>query len=327
MSKAIKNKSIVTVDNIQNRIYTIRGVQVMLDSDLAEMYEVETKNLNRAVSRNIDRFPEKFRFQLTQNEFEEYEKSLRFQNGTSKNEDESLRAQNATLKGNHGGRRYLLYVFTEQGVSMLSAVLRSDTAIKVSIKIIEAFVEMRKFISQNANLFQRVNNIEQKQIASDIKQLETDNKIDVVLDAIEAREINPKQGIFYDGQVFDAYSLLANIVRIAKKSIILIDNYVDDSVLNLFTKRKKDVEVTIYTKNISKTLKQDLIKFNKQYDTIEIKKFNKAHDRFLIIDEKEIYHFGASLKDLGKKWFTFSKLDIENMNVLERLKKETGDNP
>jgi phage regulator Rha-like protein len=173
MSKAIKNKSIVIVDNIQNRIYTIRGVQVMLDNDLAEMYEVETKNLNRAVSRNINRFPKKFSFQLTQNEFEEYEKSLRFQNGTSKNEEESLRSQNVTLKENHGGRRYLPYVFTEQGVSMLSAVLRSDTAIKVSIKIIDAFVEMRKFISQNANLFQRVNNIEQKQIASDIKQLET----------------------------------------------------------------------------------------------------------------------------------------------------------
>ena len=204
---------IIQIQNIKNHIFTIRGVQVMIDSDLAEMYGVETKNLNLAVKRNIDRFPEKFRFQLTKEEYEDFlrfqfvtskENSLRSQNATLEKNDEVLRLQNETSKEKRGGRRYLPFVFTEQGVSMLSAVLRSETAVKVSIQIIDAFVEMRKFISQNANLFQRINNIEQKQIASDIKQIETDTKIDAILDAIEEKEIKPKQGIFYDGQIFDA---------------------------------------------------------------------------------------------------------------------------
>ena len=279
MSKAIKNNSVVIADNIQNRIYTVRGVQVMLDHDLATLYEVKTKVLNQAVKRNVDRFPEQFMFQL------------------SKKEYKFIRSQFVTLKIGQGQhRKYLPCVFTEQGVSMLSAVLKSDVAIEVSIKIIDSFVQMRHFLSQNAEIFTRLKRLEKyKEVSS--KQLE------IVLKALEDKTIKPKQGIFYDGQVFDAYSLLTDIVRISKKSIILIDNYVDDSVLQLFTKRNKGVAVTIYTKNISKTLKQDLIKFNKQYDTIEIKKFDKAHDRFLIIDEKEVYHFGASLKDLGKKWF------------------------
>ncbi|MCK5536896.1 MAG: ORF6N domain-containing protein [Bacteroidales bacterium] len=315
---------IIQIDSVQNRILTIRGIQVMLDSDLAELYGVETKNLNRAVSRNKERFPRKFRFQLTQIEFDEYKKSLRFHFGTSKSED-SLRLQIETSKEKRGGRRYLPFVFTEQGVSMLSAVLRSETAIKVSIQIIDAFVEMRKFISQNVNLFQRINNIEQKQIASDIKQIETDNKIDAVLDALEDKSIKPKQGIFYDGQVFDAYIFIADLIKYAKKSILLIDNYIDETVLQLFTKRKKNVSVTIYTKNITKILKQDLLKHNSQHPKIEIEKFAKAHDRFLIIDETTIYHFGASLKDLGKKWFAFSKMDIEAIEMIANLKNGGGD--
>ncbi len=301
-------EEIIQIDNIQNRIFTIRGVQVMLDSDLAEMYGVETKNLNRAVSRNKERFPEKFRFQLTQIELGEYENSLRFHNGTLE-------------KGRGKHRKYLPHVFTEQGVSMLSAVLRSETAVKVSIQIIDTFVKMRKFISQNANLFQRVNNIEQKQIASDIKQLEADNKIAAILDALEDKSIKPKQGVFYDGQVFDAYIFAADLVKSAKKSILLIDNYIDDSILQLFTKRKQNVSVTIYTKNITKILKQDLLKHNSQYPKIEIKKFVKAHDRFLIIDETTVYHIGASLKDLGKKWFAFSKMDMEAMEMITKFKR------
>jgi hypothetical protein len=332
-----KNK-IVPINIIQNRICTIRGVQVMLDSDLAEMYDVETRVLNQAVKRNINRFPEKFRFQLIQNEFVEYEEFLSFQNGTLKKEDEILKSQNATFEKNsvnlksqivissseHGGKRKLPFVFTEQGVSMLSAVLRSKTAVKVSIQIIDAFVEMRKFISQNATLFQRINNIEQKQIASDIKQLKSDNKIDAILDAIEARDIKPKQGIFYDGQVFDAYIFIADLIKSAQKSILLIDNYIDETVLQLFTKRKKNVAVNIYTKNITKILKQDLEKHNKQHPKIEIEKFTKAHDRFLIIDETTVYHFGASLKDLGKKWFAFSKMDMEAMKMIANLKNGGG---
>jgi len=298
---------ISTIDNIQNRIFTIRGVQVMLDNDLAEMYQVDVKRLNEQVKRNIDRFPEKFRFQLTKQEFE------------------ILKSQFATSSSKHGGKRKLPFVFTEQGVSMLSAALRSETAIKVSIQIIDAFVEMRKFISQNANLFQRINNLEQKQIASNIKQLKTDNKIDAILDAIEAREVKPKQGIFYDGQVFDAYIFVADLIKSAEKSILLIDNYIDETVLQLFTKRKKNVSVTIYTKNITKILKQDLAKHNSQHPIIAIEKFTKAHDRFLIIDDNIVYHIGASLKDLGKKWFAFSKMDMEAMEMISNLKNGGGD--
>jgi len=312
------NNQIIKVDNIQNRIFTIRGVQVMIDSDLAEIYGVETKNLNLAVKRNIDRFPDKFRFQLTQIEFDEYEKSLRLQNETSKTDD-SLRLQNETLKKGRGGRRYLPFAFTEQGVSMLSAVLRSETAVKVSIQIINAFVEMRNFIFQNANLFQRISNIEQKQISTDIKQIETDNKIDAILNALEDKSIKPKQGIFYNGQVFDAYVFVADLIKSAKKSILLIDNYIDESVLQLFTKREKNVRVTIYTKKTTKILEQDLEKYNSQYPKIEIIKFTKAHDRFLIIDKTVVYHFGASLKDLGKKWFAFSKMEMKAMEMITEI--------
>ena len=322
---------ILQIDNIQNRIVTVRDVQVMLDSDLAEMYDTGTKNLNLAVKRNINRFPDKFRFQLTQIEFDEFEKSLRLQNETLKHSDKFLKVQNDTLENTdslksqpskkHRGkhRKYLPYVFTEQGVSMLSAVLRSETAVKVSIQIIDAFVEMRKFISQNANLFQRINNIEQKQIADDIKQLETDNKIDAILNALENKSIKPKQGVFYDGQVFDAYIFIADLIKSAKSSILLIDNYIDETVLQLFTKRKKNVSITIYTKNITKTLQQDLRKHNAQYPNIEITKFSKSHDRFLIIDKTTVYHFGASLKDLGKKWFAFSKMEMAAMEMISNL--------
>ncbi len=313
-----KNK-IIQISNIRHRIFSVRNVQVMIDSDLAEMYGVETKNLNLAVKRNIDRFPDKFRFQLTQIEFDEYEKNLRFQFGTSKNNN-SLRLQIETSKDKRGGRRYLPFVFTEQGVSMLSAVLRSKTAINVSIQIIDAFVEMRKFISQNANLFLRISNIEQKQISSDIKLIETDNKINDVLDALEEKDIKPKQGIFYDGQIFDAYLFIANLIKSAEKSICLIDNYIDETVLLLFTKRAKNVAVTIYTKNFTKILKQDLEKHNSQHQNIKIIKFNKAHDRFLIIDETNVFLFGASLKDLGKKWVAFAKMNINAMEMINKIR-------
>ncbi len=285
---------IVNELDIQSRIFTIRGMQVMFDVDLAEFYGVETKNLNRAVKRNIDRFPENFRFQLQEDEYDDF---LRFQNGTS-----SL----------HGGRRYLPYVFTEQGVSMLSAVLRSKTAIEISIKIIDSFVNMRKYISGNPLIFQRLDRLEQK-------QFQTDTKLDKVLDAIEDKTTKPKQGIFYDGQVFDAYVFVSDLVKGAKKSIVLIDNYVDESVLTLFSKNQ-DIDVTIYSKNISKQLKLDLEKYNTQYKPIALKTFKESHDRFMIIDEQKVYHFGASLKDLGKKWFAFSKFDVGAFEMLGRLK-------
>lgn len=306
------NELIIDNQTIQDKIYTIRGVQVMLDEDLAVLYGVETKNLNKAVNRNMDRFPEKFRFQLTQEEYD----NLKFQIGTS-SLDASLRSQFVTLEKQHGGRRYLPYVFTEQGVSMLSAVLRSKTAIEVSIKIIDSFVNMRKFLSQNASLFTRIDSIEKRQISYEIKN---DTKVDAILNAIEEKGTPQKQHIFYDGQIFDAYFFVSDIIKSAKSSIKLIDNYIDESTLVLFTKKDAKVDMKIYTKTISKQLKLDLEKHNAQYPKIDIEIFDLSHDRFLIIDEKDIYHFGASLKDLGKKWFAVSKMDINSFELLGKLK-------
>lgn len=306
------NELIIDNQTIQSKIYTIRGVQVMLDEDLAVLYGVETKNLNKAVNRNMDRFPEKFRFQLTQEEYD----NLKFQIGTS-SLNASLRSQFVTLEKQHGGRRYLPYVFTEQGVSMLSAVLRSKTAIEVSIKIIDTFVNMRKFLSQNASLFTRIDSIEKRQISYEIKN---DTKVDAILNAIEEKGTPQKQHIFYDGQIFDAYLFVSDIIKSAKSSIKLIDNYIDESTLVLFTKRDTKVDMKIYTKTISKQLKLDLEKHNAQYPKIDIEIFDLSHDRFLIIDEKDIYHFGASLKDLGKKWFAVSRMDINSFDILGKLK-------
>ena len=235
--------------------------------------------------------------------------SLRFQNGTL-NRMDNLRFQNGT--SSHGGRRYLPNVFTEQGVSMLSGVLKSETAIKVSIQIINAFVSMRRFISKNAEIFRRLDGVERKHI-------EYDKKFEKVFDAIEKKDFVKRQGIFYDGQIFYAHKFISDIIRSAEKSIILLDNYIDDSVLTLFTKRKNDVKVTIYTKEISKQLKLDLKKYNSQHGVILIKEFKESHDRFLIIDDKMVYHIGASLKDLGKRWFAFSRFDKKTIEILKRL--------
>lgn len=245
---------IVNADKLQGLIYSIRGVQVMYDSDLAELYGVEIKRLNEEVKRNRERFPEEFMFQLTDEEFA------------------FLRSQNATLETGRGShRKYLPYVFTEQGVAMLSAVLRSKTAVKISIQIIKAFVAMRKFITTNAQIFHRLDAVEQKQLEH---KAETDEKFDRIFNAIESKEITPKQGVFFDGQIFDAYKFVSDLIRKAKKSIIIIDNYIDDSVLLLLTKRKKSVTVKIFTKTISKQLALDVKKYNSQYPPVEIKKFN-----------------------------------------------------
>ncbi len=287
-------------EDIKNKIYTIRGMQVMLDRDLASLYGVETKVFNQAVKRNIERFPENYRFQL------------------SKEEYESLRSQIVTLSLNSQGEwgkhtKYLPYVFTEQGVSMLSAVLKSKIAIEISIKIINSFVNMRKVISSNSLIYQKLDDLEKKQILND-------EKFEKLFNALEDKSSKQTQGIFYDGQIFDAYSFVSDLIRSAQHKIILIDNYVDDSILTQFSKNQ-NVDVIIYTKNISKQLKLDLEKYNSQYKGIEIKRFENSHDRFLILDGKEVYHIGASLKDLGKKWFAFSKLDIRSFDILSRLEK------
>ncbi|ANI89745.1 DNA-binding protein [Arachidicoccus ginsenosidimutans] len=292
----MENKPTINPMEIKKLIYTIRDKQVMLDSDLATLYQVETKNLNKAVKRNIERFPEKFCFQLTNDEAD----FLRFQIGTS--------------NVGRGGRRYLPYVFGEQGIAMLSAVLRSDVAVRVSIDIMDAFVEMRRMLISNASLFHRLDKME-------IRQLETDQKIEEIFKALESDKLQSDKGIFYNGQVFDAYTFVSDIIRNAESSIILLDNYVDDTVLTLLGKRKTNVTATIYTKSISNQLRLDLQRYNSQYPPIEIKIFSDAHDRFLIIDQTELYHIGASLKDLGKKWFAFSRMDIEVSRMLRLLTK------
>ncbi len=298
---------LIPQENIKSRIYTLRGMQVMLDKDLAELYNVKTKRLNEQVRRNIDRFPQEFMFQLTDFEVD----SLRSQFATSN----IIRreSQNAIPTNLRGGRRYLPYAFTEQGVAMLSGVLKSDIAVRTSIQIINTFVAMRKFLASNAQIFQRLDHVEQK-------QLEHNQKFEEIFDAIQSRDIKPDKGIFFDGQIFDAYTFVSDLIRRAHHSIVLIDNYIDDSVLTLLNKRNKEVKVTIFTKEISKQLTLDLAKYNSQYPCIEVKEFKQSHDRFLIVDTKEVYHFGASLKDLGKKWFAFSKFDKDVFQLLEKLK-------
>lgn len=296
---------------IESRIFTIRGIQVMLDVHLAEMYNTSTGRLNEQVKRNKERFPENFMFQLTSSEFE----YLKSQNAIFIEPANTLRSQNAIIKNQRGKhRKYLPFVFTEQGVAMLSAVLRSPEAVSVSIQIMQAFVEMRKFIIGNATLFQRIDRIE-------LKLLEADGKFEQLFRALEKDKIRPDKGIFFDGQVFDAYTFVSELIRSAKKSIVLIDNYVDDSVLVLLSKRVEGVNAQIFTKNLSKQLQLDLEKHNSQYPEIGVKEFKNSHDRFLIIDSIELYHFGASLKDLGKKWFAFSKIDTKVVEMINQLCK------
>lgn len=291
-SPANRLKTITDAQSLQSLILTIRGKQVMLDRDLAELYQVDTRALNQAVKRNSLRFPESFRFQLTPEE------------------EENLRSQFVT-SNQHGGRRYLPYVFTEQGIAMLSAVLRSDIAVQVSIQIMEAFVQMRSFLQNNAALFQRLGQVEQKQQLSD-------QRIDALFSAMEAGQLPPKQGIFYDGQVFDAYVFVNKLIKSATQEIMLIDNYIDETVLEIMSARKAKVQVTLLTGKVTKKLELDVHKHNQQYPGVELRPFSKAHDRFLIIDQQHIYHIGASLKDLGKKWFAFSKLELVALDLLQQ---------
>lgn len=290
--------NLIKPEEVQVKIYTIRGFQVMLDKDLAIFYGVKSIKLREQVKRNIKRFPTDFMFELT------------------KAEVDLMVSQNAIPSKQHLGG-YLPYVFTEQGVASISAVLTSERAIEVNIQIMRAFVSMRRFIVANAQIFKRIDTLE-------IKQIETDKKIDTVLNAIESKQVKPKQGIFYDGQIFDAYKFISDLIRSAQKSILIIDNYIDDTVLVFLSKRKKDVTVTLLTKTISKQLMLDVKKYNEQYPVINIKEFNNSHDRFIILDEKVVYHFGASLKDLGKKWFAFSRMDIDATKMLANLKSRTN---
>ena len=282
--------------NIENKILVIRGQQVMLDRDLADLYGVETKRLNEAVKRNKERFPEQFCFNLNKNETLELVANCdRFE----------------TLKHSSS----YPYAFTEQGVAMLSAILRSETAIKVSIDIMNAFVAMRRFLMNNSKIFTEIDSIKQHMIEADVHQKISDQRIDTLFSLMDKYKIEDKQGIFFQGQIFDAFSKFQQLIQSAKKEIILIDNYIDLTVLDRLTKKQKGVKVTIYTKSDTPISQLEEKKFNSQYPTLDLKFTSTMHDRFLIIDNTEIYHVGASLKDLGKKCFGFTKLEDSKIMI------------
>lgn len=307
--KAQEPSSEVSHYDIKSMIYVIRNKQVMLDSDLAMLYQVETRVFNQAVKRNIARFPDSFRFQISKDEYE----ALRSQIVTSKEED-----ANGNKKG---GRRYLPYVFTEQGIAMLSAVLRSDVAIQVSINIMNAFVEMRRFIANNALLFERISNIELKQLGY---QKQTDEKLEQIFEYISGHE-EAGQKVFFDGQIYDAFSLIVSLIQKAEKEITLIDGYVDVGTLDLLSKKKENVSVTIYTQKRTRLTKKDVENFNAQYPALEVKYTKVFHDRFLILDRGTAYHVGASLKDAGKKCFGINLIQDAGIirDILQRLELET----
>lgn len=303
MINAIDESDIeVTSATISDLIHIIRGKQVILDSDLAMLYQVETSALNRSVKRNKKRFPEDFCFQLIEEEF------LRCQNGISKEKNMDGR----------GGRRYMPYAFTEQGISMLSAILKTDVAINVSIGIMRAFVEMRKFLATNSLILNRVDELEVKQLEY---QRSTDERFDKVFKYIE-NHAESEQKIFFDGQIYDAFSLFTSIIQKAQKEIILIDGYVDIDTLNILAKKNAGTDVQIYTYASAQLTKKDIANFNAQYPTLTLKKTQIFHDRFIILDKKIAYHIGASIKDAGKKCFGISLIDDAGVvaNLLKRLK-------
>ena len=283
---------IINENSIKDKIYTIRNMQVMLDRDLAELYCVETKRINEAVKNNQDKFMDDFYFELNDFEFE----YLRSKISTT-----------SFIKTRTNPK-----VFTEQGIYMLATILKSKVASQVTINLIKTFANMRKLISQNIALFERFERIENRLTIHD-------KNFNLLFKALEDKNNIPVQNIFFDGQIYDAYSFVNDLIKLANSEIVLIDNYIDDTVFTLFSKYP-NINFIIYTNNISKQLKLDFEKYSKQYKNIALKTFKSSHDRFLIIDKKEIYHLGASLKDLGKKWFAFSKMSFDIDLIFNRLK-------
>lgn len=279
--------------DIKDLIYTIRGMQVMLDSDVANLFKYTTKNINKSVKNNAERFPEYYCFQLTTKEYNFL----------------ITRRYNITKIGRSNNRKYLPYVFTEYGITMLAALLKSEVAVNISIKIVNTFMQMRKNFSENNQVFERLTSLE-------YKLLEQEKKINNILGELKFEE-NIKQKIFFKGQIYDAYSIIIDIIKSANKKILIIDNYIDDNVLKMLSKKKKDVEVTILTSIKSNIEKLDIKKFNKEYPILKLEKTNKFHDRFIIVDNKEMYHLGASIKDLGKKCFGINK--IEDIKIVEKI--------
>lgn len=295
------HKITVKESDIKNLVYNIRGKQVMIDSDLAILYNVETRSLNQSVKRNSMRFPDSFCFQLTKDEYEELSKKCSFL-------DEN--------KG-YGGRRTMPYAFTEPGIAMLSAILKSETAIQVSIKIMNTFVEMRRFMLNNNIMLDRINQLEIQQTNH---KKEADEKFERLFEYISNNK-ESNQKIFFEGQIYDAHSILIKTIQKAKKNIKLIDGYIDINTLDIIAKKNSNIPVTIYTHTSKKVSQNDINKFNSQYSELEIKNTRAFHDRFIIIDDEEVYHIGASIKDAGKKCFGMSKIldDDIKQQLLNKL--------
>ena len=287
-------------DDLKEKIYTIRGMEVMLDFDLAKIYGYETKDFNRQVKNNIERFEEDFRFQLTDDEVKELS-----------------RWKNSTLnKGRGSNIKYNPYAFTEQGIYMLMTVLKGELAVSQSKMLIRLFKEMKHFVQNNAHIFVELDNIKKHLIESDIHHKENDKKIAELFTLMDKYHVEEKQGIFFQGQIFDAYAKFESFLSQAKKEIVLIDSYVDLSILERLAKKKKGVNVIIYTDPKTKLTTQDVQKFNSQYPTLTVNHTTKIHDRFLIVDGRTLYHIGASLKDLGKKCFAFEILDSSLISTI-----------
>lgn len=308
----VHSEQVQHLEKIENLIVTLRGCQVMLDRDLARLYGVETKRLNQQVQRNIERFPEDFMFQLSKEEAEILKEQIVTSNG------DSSRSQFATLNSRGHNIKHLPYAFTENGIAMLSSVLRSPLAVATNIQIMRAFTMMRHFIASNAQVFQRLEVMERNQLALSAHLSDTDRKVEEVFQRLDVSNAKPTEGILFDGQIFDAYLFITERVREAKKRIILIDNYIDETVLTMLDKRAKGVTAKVYTKNFTPQLSLDFEKHNAQYAPIEVEQFDRSHDRFLCIDDT-VYHIGASLKDLGKKWFAFSRMEWTTDELLSKI--------
>ena len=331
----VVRQATISPEVIRGRILTFRGVPVMLDRDLAELYGVSTSRLNEQVKRNIERFPERFMFQLSDEEFKNWKSQIAISNSGGENMisqnpatgAENWISQNAisNLTGSavRMGLRKRPFVFTEHGVTMLASVLHSETAVRVSIAVIDAFVAMRRFLISNADVFKRIETVERRQIADQVQNEERFKKVFKALD--EKKE--KVQGVFYDGQIWDAAAFVERLIASARKSLLLIDNWATVATLDMFTKKRKGVSVKIVTsRHINrktqmpdiKILPADIAKFNAQYPKLDVCFSENFHDRFLIVDDKDVYLIGASLKDLAKKCFAFTKLDAGEIPGLKR---------
>lgn len=285
---------------IEDCIFTIRGVQVMLDSDVAYYFGIDVKRLNQQMKRNKERFPEDFCFQLNSTEFK------------------NIRLQNVTFNSPIKSRKYLPYVYTEQGIMALSGVIKNDTAVEMSIKIVRAFVSMRKFILENSDTLLELAKLQNRQINFEI---ETNNKFDEILNLIEKKDL-PKRALFYDGKFYDAYEFICEIIRKAKSSIVLIDPYCDNHTFTFLKNRNDGVSIYIFLSSKSKLSQNEISIFESEYGAIAIGKLDTMHDRFLIIDRNECYSLGTSLNYMGQKTFCINK--IEKQEIIDSVLNIVG---